>query len=130
MILLNSPISPSYQYTTQTYEPLVIETGLLLDQASNPKILYKKPRGGSGQWTAEISGTKLTKTITDGDIILPGEWLFQAYVEIDGKKVFGKIVSYVIDRPILETITPEVTLVLTDEDGNAITTEGDQILNN
>ncbi len=70
-----------------------LDTGLDLTAASVKKILYKKPDGSKGGWDASVEGTKLVYNFNDTDINVSGEWEFQAYVEIGGKKGYGDVVT-------------------------------------
>lgn len=87
-------------FITQGYISVDLETSLDLSGASNPKILYKTPGGQRGEWTAVISGTQLTKQLTNADIIYVGKWTFQAHVTIGGLNAYGNKVSLTFDKPL------------------------------
>lgn len=61
-----------------------IELDLLTDLSTSTvqNILYKKPDGTEGTWTADIEYTKLYYQSVAGDIDQAGKWLLQAYVEL------------------------------------------------
>lgn len=74
---------------------LTLDTEIDISLATVKKILYKKPSGTIGEWTATAAGTALTYPLTNIDIDIPGVWQFQTYVEIGGKKGYGAIVEQV-----------------------------------
>lgn len=62
-----------------------------LGTATDTKILYKKPDGTAGSFTATVVGTKLRYVFSD--ITAPDEirkWRFQAYYKIGGRTSKGK----------------------------------------
>jgi len=76
-----------------------IDLGVNLSTATGVKILYKKPSGVSGSWSANTSGTKVLFSATNGEIDEPGLWQFEARAIIDGKKSSGISTQYV-DKPL------------------------------
>jgi hypothetical protein len=71
-----------------------------LTSAINQKILWKKPNGAKGEWTASKNGTVLSHQVADNEIDRDGMWAFQAYCEIAGKKHFGQIVERLFLKPL------------------------------
>jgi hypothetical protein len=86
-------------YTSQSFE-LRLATGIDLSGATDPKILYTKPNGTEGYFTATVDGQDLTYTTSNTDIVTRGVWKFQAYCQIGGLNKFGKIVRVTIDESI------------------------------
>jgi hypothetical protein len=76
---------------------------LSLSSASVKRILYIKPDGSTGYWTATLTGTKLIYTTVDGDLDQVGEWAFQPFVEFAGGiKWYGDtIIRELVIEPIL-----------------------------
>lgn len=75
----------------------------LLAAATVKRILYKRPNGTTGYWTAGLDGTKLTFTTTAiTDLPEAGEYTLQAYVEAPGWKVPGEKVSMIVAEPIVD----------------------------
>lgn len=72
---------------------LRFDTGQDLTSASNKKILYNKPDGTAGGWTATAELTTfLYYDTAEADLDQPGMWKLQTYCEIAGKKLYGDIV--------------------------------------
>ena len=79
-------------YIGETGSSLILDTGILIDSATEQHILYKKPDGitiGSfsaslfSSWSSIASaiGTYfVSHTLVSTDLDQPGEWRFQAYV--------------------------------------------------
>ena len=77
-----------------------LDTGITLTSATNPKILYIKPDGTKGSWSATINGMKVEKDLANTDIDQAGTWQFQSYIEIGGEKGFGEIESIEFNNPL------------------------------
>jgi len=80
---------------------LMLETGVNLSTITNPKIIYKKPDGTQGEWTASKVGTFLYYDISCTDLNISGDWEFQSSVLLSGKtcQTLGKNTKiYVNDR--------------------------------
>ena len=77
-----------------------LDTGIDLASAINQKILFARPNGEKGEWTATKSGTILSYQLQAGDINRDGMWSFQAYAEIAGKIHFGEIVQRLFLKPL------------------------------
>lgn len=89
-------------FTTQGYLVIVLDTGIDLSTASVTKILYRKPSGVKGEFTATVfETTKLRYQFTNTDLDLPGQWSFQAYVVIGGLNAYGEIVRQSISKTLL-----------------------------
>lgn len=88
-------------YTGQTLLTIKLETDLDVSLASEKKILYTKPDGTKGSWTATIDGTTAIKyDVLTNDISLSGIWKLQAYVVIAGKIGYGDVVDMTIQKNI------------------------------
>jgi len=79
-------------FTGQSYLTYKLDTEMDLSTATVTLILYEDPNKEKGSWEATVEGTKLVYEFTDTDILIPGNWKLQSYVEIDGKKAYGNIV--------------------------------------
>jgi hypothetical protein len=89
-------------FTTQGFLVIVLDTGIDLSTASNLKILYKKPSGVKGEFTATVfETTKLRYQFDNDNLDIPGQWSFQAFVTIGGLNAYGEIVRQKIDRTLL-----------------------------
>jgi hypothetical protein len=89
-------------FTTQGFLVIVLDTGIDLSLASVTKIIYKKPSGRKGEFTATVfETTKLRYQFTNADLDVSGEWQFQAYVIIGGLNAYGEIVRQSIKKPLL-----------------------------
>ena len=75
---------------------LILRSHIDLSIASNPKILYKKPDGVTGNWIAIIVEQNITYQPTTEQIDLVGIWTLQAYIEIDGLPFHGDPVRMVV----------------------------------
>lgn len=87
-------------FKNQGYTLITAETSIDLTSADNKRILYKKPSGTSGYFSANASGTSLTYQCDNADLDENGIWEFQAYAEIGGLKAYGAIFKEEIKKPI------------------------------
>lgn len=86
----------------QTLLTICLDTGYDLTPASEVKILYVKPSGEKGDFTAAVSDTtKILYNVEAGDIDVSGVWTLQAYAEIGGKIGLGTKTSLRVKRSIL-----------------------------
>lgn len=73
---------------------LKLDTGQDVSSASVKRILYRKPDGSSGYWTATQEGTSvLVYNLLNTDLDQIGVWTFQAFVTIAGKNGYGEYVQ-------------------------------------
>lgn len=77
----------------ETLKPIILETEYDLSLATVTKILYHKPDGTKGSWTATISGNDLVYLPQTGDIDQSGVWKFQSYIEVGGEPGMGAVTS-------------------------------------
>lgn len=72
-----------------------LDTGTNVTSASVKRILYKKPDGTSGYWTASSveNDTILVYNFIDTDLDQTGVWTFQAFVTISGRNGYGEYVQ-------------------------------------
>ncbi len=144
MVVLPSKMNSGKLYQSQTYEPLVLDTGIDLTACDNPRILYQKPFGmGTGDWAAEVvsfsdlypqgvdnSGLPanrfLKKVFTDENAPKEiGKWYVQACAFFEAKKRLGQWQPWELLRPLLLEVSAPEELPLLDENGNLITDEED-----
>lgn len=91
----------SLLYKGQSLFTISLETGIdTLASASVKKILYKKPSGATGEWTAVVNGTKLIYDVQANDIDESGTWQLQAFIVIDGRTGYGQITTQQISQPL------------------------------
>ena len=85
-------------YKNQSLIKIVLETGIAsLSGATTLQILYKKPDGTSGNWTATANGTALEYNVQNNDIDQDGNWQLQAYVVIGGRNGYGEKTTLRVD---------------------------------
>ena len=87
-------------YITQGKITLLLDTGIDLSDATNLKILYKTPEGRTGHFNAATDGDSLSYQLSNTDITVTGEWLFQAKVNINGLNAYGDITKLYFNKPI------------------------------
>ena len=83
-------------YKGQAYFTIELDTLIDLSGASSPVINYKKPSGVVGEWTAVVSGTKLTYEVAEGDINQAGIWRLQGECIIDSRTAKTDAVNLVV----------------------------------
>jgi hypothetical protein len=88
-------------FKNQGYISIELDTEINLGGSTNPRILYKKPNGVSGEWVATVDGTTLVYEADNDTFDQVGVWLFQTKITIDGRDAFGKTVSKLIDKNIV-----------------------------
>lgn len=70
-----------------------LDTLIDLSTATDLEILYKKPSGATGSWTAVVSGTALVAITDNNDLDEVGVWRVQTKVVIDSKVKKGRGVN-------------------------------------
>jgi len=72
-----------------------LDTGTNVSAASVRRILYKKPDGTTGYWTASSveNNTILVYNFIDTDLDQTGVSTFQAFVTISGRNGYGEYVQ-------------------------------------
>ena len=88
-------------FNKQTLITITLDCGTTVTGASTARILYKKPNGTTGYWTATPSTQYLIYSVLNGDIDQSGVWEFQAYAVLSGKIAYGEIVYRNFKEPIL-----------------------------
>jgi len=89
-------------FKSQTLLTVKLETGLTITSATVKKILYRKPDGTTGFWTATADGTtKLAYEVNLAtDIDQAGIWKLQTFVTLSGKDGYGDIVEVDFKGPL------------------------------
>jgi hypothetical protein len=87
-------------FKNQGYLVIRLDTGLDLSSASNLQILYKKPSGVKGSYSAIAEGTKLTYAFTNADLNETGIWEFQTYLSMGGRDGYGDIFKCSIEQTL------------------------------
>lgn len=76
-----------------------LDTEIDLSNFDTAKILYEKPSGTTGEWTASVDGTEVIYITKENDIDEVGLWTLQAQVQtIDGVITGRKVLLPVMDR--------------------------------
>lgn len=83
-----------------TRQTISLDTGIDLSSATDVEIHYKKPNGDTGEWSATVSGEKVTYKLDAGDIDRVGVWTFQPVVTIAGDLFKGSKAQITFDNPI------------------------------
>jgi hypothetical protein len=80
---------------------LKYDMGIDVSSASEKKILWQKPDGTLGSWTADSveSLTKLVYQVHPGDLA-EGNWITQAYAVVGGKKAYGSYYKFTIGKSL------------------------------
>lgn len=79
-----------------------LNTNITVSGFGTLEIMYKKPDGIEGKWTAIIDPTnakRILYTTTDDDIDQPGLWTVQARVSGGGSVLHGKFVNFQVLVP-------------------------------
>lgn len=88
-------------YKGQSLLTITLDCGTTVTSATTARILYRKPSGATGFWTATASGTELSYTLVNGDIDESGTWQLQGYTVIGGKTAYSEIINKQFNEPIL-----------------------------
>jgi len=59
---------------------LRLDTEVELNNTIEAKILYQKPSGEVGEWTAYVDGTDVVHTVQESELDEAGIWVLQALV--------------------------------------------------
>jgi hypothetical protein len=79
-------------YKKQGLLTLTCECGITITEATEMKILFKKPDGTKGSWTAEQNtATSIRYDASNADLDQEGFWEIQAFVTIADKDGYGEI---------------------------------------
>jgi hypothetical protein len=92
-------------FVSQGNITITLDTNVDLSTATSPLIMYRKPDGTKGVWSATITGQNLSYNLTDSDIDVAGRWAFQAFVLIAGESVFGSFAYYDFKQPLYTYLT-------------------------
>lgn len=89
-------------FKNQTAKPITLNMYVDLTAATLKQILWRKPSGENGFWTATTVGLFLSYLPIDGDLNEVGDWLFQGYYEQGLKKGYGEIQKKTVTQPIYD----------------------------
>ena len=78
-------------FKNQDLLTLTLQTGIDVSSASAAVVLYKKPSGTTGSWTATVSGNNVIYDVQPGDLDESGSWSIQPKVTIGGEIGYGDI---------------------------------------
>lgn len=91
-------------YIGQSLVTLTITVSGFDLSGSTAKILYRKPGGSSGEWTASITSNQVSYDISSSDVLSgdTGIWKFQVKVIKDSNTYYSKIIdtSIKVSQPI------------------------------
>ena len=79
-------------------------TGIDLSAYATKRVLYKKPDGSTGYWSAGINSadsTIMEITLGSSDLDTNGTWRLQAYVSQGNEQLHGRQVDINVLSPIL-----------------------------
>lgn len=93
-------------FNNQSLLYIEIDCGTDVTTAEVVNILYVKPNGTQGLWIPTATGTKLRYDFIDGDIDQSGNWQFQGYAEITGRKAYTDIITKTFIEPIFIPLIP------------------------
>ncbi len=89
-------------YMNSVGYPITLNVDLDISDSTVRKILYRKPSGATGFWTAALQGLfEICYLVQEGDLDEVGRWEVQAYVEMPtGRALYGEIVYHNIEANI------------------------------
>jgi hypothetical protein len=90
-------------YKEQNNLTIQLDAGIDVDAASVKKILYEKPSGTKGFWTATSSANILSYPLAGSDIDESGTWKLQSFAVLAGENCYGTIVHLDFDQHINAT---------------------------
>lgn len=88
-------------YKNQSLLTLRLNAGIDVSGASEAKILYRKPTGVTGEWTATVSTTYVVYDVQTADLDVAGKWSIQSKVTISGEVGYSDIVELQISERIV-----------------------------
>lgn len=88
-------------FKNQTVDPISLDCGRDATVASVKQILYEKPDGTRGAWTATAAGNFITYTASNTETDQSGNWKVQSHLVIAGKVFLGKVVTITFLEPLL-----------------------------
>lgn len=77
-----------------------LDLGEEIDGVTTARILYKKPSGTTGYWTATYANGYVRYTVFPNDINEAGYWTVQAYVAGSGFAYYGDPATFYVDEPV------------------------------
>lgn len=89
----------SYPFKGQDIS-IALDAQQSLAGATDPVILYEKPDGSTGNWTAVVDGENLTYLATDGEIDQSGTWIFQGRIDIGSERYYTTKAKQYFEKPI------------------------------
>jgi hypothetical protein len=79
---------------------LAIDMEMSLDGVTSQRIMYKKPDGTTGSWSATIDGEKLVTNLAHGELNQEGIWIAQGEIYIGSAKYPSSPVTILVDEPV------------------------------
>ena len=78
---------------------IILDCGADVSSATVRKIKVRKPSGVQIEWAAQAEGTNAIKYVVQaGDVVLPGSWWVQAYIEMPGWKGRGEWSELLVEK--------------------------------
>ena len=76
---------------------IILDADSDISTATELKIVYRKPSGAVGSWTAVAEGTQQAYyIITASDLDEVGKWEFQLYVKLPSWSGYGEISGFTV----------------------------------
>jgi hypothetical protein len=93
-------------FKNQSLLYIEIDCGTDVTTSDLAHLLYVKPDGTQGLWIPQTIGNTLKYDFLNGDINQSGNWQFQGYVEIGGRKAYTDIITKTFLEPIFIPLIP------------------------
>lgn len=87
---------------------IVLDTDMDISGYGTMKIVYRKPNGFTGVWTASLyPGTtdSMLYEATETDLDIPGTWAVQAYIADTGFRLHGLWAEFTVLKSVLTDYT-------------------------
>lgn len=87
------------------YSALVVDAEVDISTASVVKILYQKPDGSKGEFTATASGENAVYVFSSAELDMVGSWLFQVQYTIGAKIGYSRIYYEVVKPNLADSVS-------------------------
>ncbi len=85
-------------FVSQTLLTLQLDTGIDITTSTVQKILYQKPTGVKGEFTATVADTtKVSYNVQANDLDQAGTWIMQSFVTLGGVDGYGDKVYITVE---------------------------------
>jgi hypothetical protein len=93
-------------FNNQSLLSITLDCGTNVMTADITMIAYVRPDQTQGMWVGTPVGNTIVYSFANGDINQSGNWQFQAYVEIGGRKTYGDIITKTFLEPLIIPLIP------------------------